>query len=51
MKTDAQIDAALERLDNCPRDFEGLSYKGGIIDGLNWVLEIITDEEFEFGPS
>ena len=51
MKTDKQIEDALERLEACPNTYNGMTYKDGISEALNWLLENISDEEFEFGPN
>ena len=31
-------------------DFSGMTYHEGIEEALQWVLEEIPDEEFEFSP-
>lgn len=51
MKTDKQIEDALERLEACPNTYHNMTYKDGISEALNWILENISDEEFEFGPN
>jgi len=48
MKTQAQIEAALERIPQEGTAYPAMTYEQGVEEALLWVLEEIPNDEFEF---
>lgn len=50
MKTEQEIKAASYRVDTSGTKYSGMTYEEGILEALDWVLENIHDDEFEYSP-
>lgn len=51
MRDESEIEKVLDRLPTAgSTKYGGMTYEEGIEEGLRWVLEEITDEEFTYPP-
>jgi len=48
MKSKEEINNVLSKVDTEGTKFPAMTYEGGVEEALRWVLEEISDEEFEF---
>ena len=49
MKHRENIEMAIKMAEENTANFSGMKYEQGVIDALEWVLEILDDGDFEFG--
>jgi hypothetical protein len=54
MKTKDQVVNALAKLDRQYFDktkFPAMNYEDGVKETLEWILEVVPDDEYEYAPS
>lgn len=50
MKSRYEIEKAIQRVDIEGTKFPAMTYEQGIEEALMWVLEEVSDEEFDYSP-
>lgn len=49
MKTSEEIQEAMDKINTSETKYPGMTYEEGVEESLMWVLNQITDDQFEYG--
>ena len=51
MKTQNEVEKALEKFFEMNTNYHGMTYEEGVRNALDWVLENVADEDFDYAEN